>query len=299
VTKSFSGKAKNGISQKVSWKSRFSVRTHRHSEAFSPHSLCERAYKVVCILTIRLKSKNCQIQGSWHKLGLLHPFHGSWAPKIKRTVFGSKGQGDLRYCFGGGGLKNTVLKTKRDIQPSTSERQIWKHLTNPLYGVQTVLKIWKWLDYSRNALSLFRLNFHNSKSLKRILNQQKQLYALLYLIYLRTILYHYHNFLIRHTFQLEFHMHVAPLSCLSHATADDANLQIPAVLQSSSLCPRHIPHFSFSLTIFFWHAFGGGGILSSKHPRKIRIKLIFTYLNQFFWYKTETWKILNEMTAGI
>jgi len=96
-----------------------------------------------------------------------------------------------------------ALKAKRDIQPSTSERQIWKYLTNPLHGVQTVLKVWKWLDYSRNALSLLRPNFHNSKSLKRILNQQKQLYAPLYCIYLRTILYHYHNH--AQTFSLDRH----------------------------------------------------------------------------------------------
>ena len=71
-------------------------------------------------------------------------------------------------------------------------------------------------------------------------------------IYLRTILLSLQHpcpdLLIRQTLQLQFYtrMYVASLSCLSHVTPDSANLEMPVLLQISSLCSRPIPHFKSS-----------------------------------------------------
>ena len=54
------------------------------------------------------------------------------------------------------------------------------------------------------------------------------------------------HFLIKQTFQLQCYMHVASLSCLPHATPHNANLEIPVLLQRSSLCPRPIRRFKSS-----------------------------------------------------
>lgn len=149
------------------------------------------------------------------------------------------------------------------------------------------------------------LKFHISKSLKRILNQLKQLYAPLYHIYLRTILYHYN--IHAQTLSLDRHSNCNFICMLhiyhaqSHAAPDNANLEISVLSKSSSFCPRLIPHFksSYSNQEFFLAHFRGGGDIKFKTPTQNNNKINLQISQSMFLYKTETGKILNEMTARI